>query len=167
MRALVQRVESAEVRVDGQVTGRIGPGLLVYLGVAAGDDSACAARLAEKVAFLRIFDDAQGKLNLSVRDAGGAVLAVSNFALLADARKGRRPAFAAAAPPEIAQPLYDDFVAELRKLGCTVACGVFRASMAVLSTAVGPVNVIIDYPAPPDPSPQPQGESPADSADRT
>jgi D-tyrosyl-tRNA(Tyr) deacylase len=147
MRALVQRVAWAEVEVDGVVVGRIERGLLVYLGVDAEDAEPHAVRLAEKVTHVRIFDDAEGKLNLSVRDVRGGVLVISNFTLLADARKGRRPAFEAAAPPERANPLYERFADELVRQGCTVARGVFRATMAIRSAADGPVNLIIDVPS--------------------
>lgn len=156
MRALLQRVRWAQVEVDGQVTGRVEQGLLVYLGVARGDTPALAARMAAKVANLRIFEDAGGKLNLSDQDVRGGVLVVSNFTLLGDPRKGRRPEFLSAAGPEAAQRLYERFVAELRALGLTVACGVFRATMLITSAADGPVNLIVDMP--PEPSAAPAGE---------
>ena len=146
MRALLQRVELAQVEVDGHVTGRIGPGLLVYLGIAKDDVPSSAAGLARKVAALRIFNDEEGKLNRSVQDDRGGVLVISNFTLMADARKGRRPSFEAAAPPEKAQPLYEAFIGELEKLGCSVARGVFGANMIIRSVAAGPVNVIVDWP---------------------
>lgn len=146
MRALVQRVAYAEVEVEGRVVGRIEHGLLVYLGVGVEDTEAQAVRLAEKVAQVRIFDDPAGKLNLSVQDVRGGLLVISNFTLLADTRKGRRPAFVAAAAPEKANPLYERFADELARQGCTVARGVFRASMTIRSAADGPVNVIIDVP---------------------
>ena len=144
MRALVQRVDWAEVLVGGQIAGQIDRGLLVYVGVAAGDTEADAARLAEKVAQLRVFEDDGGKMNLSCRDVRGGVLAVSNFTLLADTRKGRRPAFTAAAPPELAQRLYEAFLAALAGQSVQVERGVFRASMIVRSAAAGPVNVIVE-----------------------
>lgn len=147
MRALVQRVNWAEVLVAGQIAGRVDRGLLVYVGVAAGDTEADAARLAEKVAQLRVFEDDGGKLNLSCKDVRGGVLAVSNFTLLADTRKGRRPAFTAAAPPEHAQRLYDAFLAALAGQSVKVERGVFRANMTIHSAAAGPVNVLIDVPA--------------------
>jgi len=146
VRALVQRVDWAEVEVDGRVAGRIECGLLVYLGVAVADTVANAQRLAEKVAHLRIFEDADEKLNLSCQDARGGVLAVSNFTLLADTRKGRRPAFVGAAPAEEAERLYEAFTEALETRGCQVARGVFGAKMAVRSSAAGPVNVLIDVP---------------------
>ena len=149
MRALVQRVDWAEVQVADEVIGKIGPGLLVYVGAADGDASPQAEWLAEKVANLRIFEDEQGKMNINVRDARGGVLVVTNFTLLADAQKGRRPSFVAAARPETAEPLTREFVAALRRHGVEVATGSFGAMMAVRSQAAGPVNVIIDTPAAP------------------
>jgi D-tyrosyl-tRNA(Tyr) deacylase len=146
MRALVQRVNWAEVEVGGKTVGRIGHGLLVYVGVAATDVTADAERLAEKVAHLRIFEDEAGKLNRSVQDVGGSVLAISNFTLLADAGKGRRPAFVGAAGADRAEPLYAAFVGQLRLLGCAVECGIFGASMVIRSAAGGPVNIIMDSP---------------------
>lgn len=144
MRALVQRVSQAEVEVDRVVTGRIGAGLLVYMGVGRDDTAEDARWLAQKVATLRIFEDEQGKMNRSVQDVRGGILAVSNFTLLGDARYGRRPEFTAAAPPEPAKALYEEFCAALAEAGCTVATGVFRATMAIRSTADGPVNLVIE-----------------------
>ena len=146
MRAVVQRVAWAEVEVDGQVVGRIGQGLLVYVGVAVDDGPAEADWLAGKLAGLRIFTDREGKLNLSVKEVGGAVLAISNFTLLADARKGRRPTFAAAAAAEQAEPVHEAFLAALRRQGVDVQTGVFGAKMAIRSQADGPVNIIVDLP---------------------
>jgi len=147
MRALVQRVAWAEVEAVGEVVGRIGRGLLVYAAVAAGDTAEDAAWLAGKVAGLRIFEDDAGRLNLSAGEVGGEVLAVSNFTLLADARKGRRPAFAAAAAADAARPVHEAFLAALRAAGARVAAGRFGAAMQVRSAADGPVNVMIDSPA--------------------
>lgn len=144
MKALVQRVSQASVSVDGQLAGSIGMGLLVYLGIAAGDDPAKARKLAAKVAALRIFRDDQDKMNLSVRDVGSQVLAVSNFTLLADTSQGRRPSFVAAAPGPDAQPIYEAFVEALAAEGCKVATGVFGADMTIDSQAIGPVNVLVD-----------------------
>ena len=144
MKAVIQRVRWAEVEVEGRVVGRIERGLLVYAGVAVGDTVQEARRLADKVANLRIFPDDLGKLNLSVQDARGGVLAVSNFTLLADARKGRRPAFVAAAGPEIAGPIFDGLVACLRAAGVPVQQGVFGATMHIRSEADGPVNILLD-----------------------
>jgi D-tyrosyl-tRNA(Tyr) deacylase len=146
VRAIVQRISWAEVEVGGSVVGKAQIGLLVYVGMAPTDTRDDAMRLAEKIAGLRIFPDEAGKLNFSVRDARGGVLAVPNFTLLADARKGRRPAFDCAAPPPIAEPLYNTFVAALRAQGCQTECGVFGADMKIRSQANGPVNIIIDMP---------------------
>jgi len=146
---LIQRVSEARVEVDGRVVGRIGRGLLVYVGVAATDTLAEAKWLAGKVANLRIFRDDEGRLNLSVQDVRGDVLAVSNFTLLADARKGRRPAFVAAAGADDARPLDDAFAEALAAAGLKVERGQFQAMMAVHSIADGPVNVIIDTPTNP------------------
>ena len=144
MRAVVQRVSRAEVRVDGQPTGRVGRGLAVLLGVARGDGEEDARSLAEKVASLRIFEDPAGKMNLSVRDVGGGVLVVSQFTLLGDARKGNRPGFTDAAPPEEANALYERFCAHLRERGLEVGTGVFRASMEVELVNEGPVTILLD-----------------------
>ncbi len=147
MRALLQRVTQAAVEVDGQVTGQIGAGLLVYTGVARDDTPAEARKLAAKVANLRIFEDDADKLNLSVQDVGGAVLAISNFTLQADTRKGRRPAFVNAAGGEQALPLHEAFTAALRDEGVRVAEGVFGAHMVIRSIADGPVNVVVEVPS--------------------
>ena len=146
MRALVQRVHWAEVEVAKRLVGRIEQGLLVYVGVGVADSLPDAQRLAEKVANVRIFEDDHDKLNLSCRDARGGVLAVSNFTLMADTRKGRRPAFVGAAPPDEAERLYEAFTETLEGHGCYVARGVFGAKMTVRSAAAGPVNVLIDVP---------------------
>jgi D-tyrosyl-tRNA(Tyr) deacylase len=144
VRAVVQRVSRAEVRVDGRVTGRVGRGLAVLLGVAKGDGDGDAVLLADKVAALRIFEDGAGKMNLSVRDAGGGALVVSQFTLLGDARKGNRPGFVDAAPPEEANALYERFCALLRERGVEVGTGVFRASMEVELVNEGPVTILLD-----------------------
>lgn len=144
MRAVVQRVSRAAVRVENEEVGVIGAGLLVLLGVARGDTSEDARLLAEKVAGLRIFDDADGKMNYSLQDVGGEVLAVSQFTLLGDARQGRRPSYSEAAPPEEANPLYRRFVDFLRSAGLTVAEGVFRAQMQVELVGDGPVTILLD-----------------------
>jgi len=144
MKAVVQRVHSAEVSVDGEVVGRIDAGLLVYVGVVEGDEPDDADRLADKVAGIRIFEDGEGKLNRGVRDVRGGVLAIPNFTLVADTRKGRRPSFVEAARPESARTLYDTFVTALRERECTVASGAFGATMTIRSAAAGPVNVIVD-----------------------
>lgn len=144
MRALVQRVASARVRVDGQVAGEIGPGLLVLVGVTHGDSREAADYLAAKVAGLRIFEDDEGKMNRAVADVGGAILAVSQFTLYGDCRKGCRPSFDASAPPALALALYDRFVAALRGLGLRVATGVFQAHMEVELVNDGPVTLLLE-----------------------
>ncbi len=144
MRACVQRVSQASVTVADEVCGQIGAGLLVLLGVATGDTAEVARGLAEKIAGMRIFDDAEGKMNLAVGDIGGSVLVVSQFTLLGDARKGRRPSYTAAAPPEIAEPLYEQFVALLRDRGIAVATGRFRQHMHVALVNDGPVTLLLD-----------------------
>ena len=144
MRAVVQRVQSARVLVDGRVTGEIGPGLLVFLGVTHNDAATDARFLAGKIARLRIFEDAVGRMNLSAADVSGSLLIVSQFTLYGDCRKGRRPSFDAAASPEQAQALYETFVAEVRALGLPAATGVFQAHMQVDLVNDGPVTLILD-----------------------
>ena len=143
MRAVVQRVSGAAVRVDDEVVGEIGPGLCVLLGVARGDEPADAERLAAKVARLRIFENADGKFDRSVQDVEGAVLVVSQFTLIADTEKGNRPSFAEAAPPEDAETLYEAFCAALRGLGPNVETGTFGARMVVEIANDGPVTIIL------------------------
>jgi D-tyrosyl-tRNA(Tyr) deacylase len=144
MRAVVQRVSEARVRVDGEVRGQIAQGFLVLLGVARDDTPAEADALAEKVAGLRVFDDAAGKMNLALADVGGAVLAVSQFTLYGDCRKGRRPSFDRAAPAEEARGLYERFVERLRSAGgVRVETGVFQARMAVELVNDGPVTLLV------------------------
>lgn len=140
----MQRVIQARVEIDGETVGSIDRGFLVLLGVAQGDTAADAAYLAEKTAGLRVFEDDAGKMNLALAEVGGAVLAVSQFTLLGDCRKGRRPGFTDAAPPELADPLYNSYVAALRAQGLTVATGVFRAEMQVHLTNDGPVTLLLD-----------------------
>jgi D-tyrosyl-tRNA(Tyr) deacylase len=144
MRAVLQRVSEARVRVNGEIVGEIGRGLLVLLGVGQGDSVADARFLAEKTAGLRIFEDAQGKMNLSVEETGGAMLVVSQFTLYGDCRQGRRPGFSAAAPPEMADALYRQFVDGLQKRGLPVATGIFQAEMAVELVNDGPVTLLLD-----------------------
>jgi len=144
MRAVVQRVSRAAVRVESKTVGEIGRGLVVLLGIGTGDTPEAAAAMAERVATLRIFPDEEGKMNRSVCDVKGGVLAVSQFTLFGDARKGRRPSFIQAAPPEVAEPLYESFLAALRGQGVTVASGVFRAMMEVELVNDGPVTILLD-----------------------
>jgi D-aminoacyl-tRNA deacylase len=144
MRAVLQRVSRARVTVDGSVTGEIGPGLMILLGVGGEDTSAIASSMAEKCANLRIFEDDQGKMNRSLLDVKGSTLVVSQFTLYGDARGQRRPSFIAAAPPELAKALYEEFCAALRKLGVTVATGIFQAMMSVELVNEGPVTILLD-----------------------
>ena len=144
MRAVVQRVSRAAVRVDGKTVGEIGQGLVVLLGIRSGDTRDAADYLAERVANLRIFPDPDDKMNLSVKDIQGAVLAVSQFTLFGDVRRGRRPSFIDAAPPGEAEPLYEYFLAALRGHGLRVASGVFRAMMEVELVNDGPVTILLD-----------------------
>lgn len=144
MRAVVQRVSSAEVRVDGSVVGAIQKGLCVLVGVAREDDAESARDLADKVVGLRIFEDAAGKMNLPLADVGGQLLAVSQFTLLGDSRKGRRPSFVAAMAPEPAQALFEEFCAACCKLGAHVETGRFRTHMEVSLVNDGPVTILLD-----------------------
>ena len=144
MRALLQRVSNASVTVDGQVVSQIGKGLLILLGIGHGDGEEQAAFLAEKTANLRIFEDEQGKSNLSVLDIGGEAIVVSQFTLYADARKGRRPSFTDAALPEVAEPLVERFVELLRGHGVPTQTGKFRAHMEVDIHNSGPVTVWLE-----------------------
>lgn len=144
MRAVVQRVSRALVRVDSKTVGEIERGLVVLVGIRSGDTREAADYLAEKVAHLRVFPDAEDKMNRSVLDAGGAVLAVSQFTLFGDVRKGRRPSYIDAAPPEEAEPLYEYFLAALRRHGLRVESGVFRAMMEVELVNDGPVTILLD-----------------------
>jgi len=144
VRAVAQRVSWARVRVDGEIVGEIGPGLLVLVGAAAGDTSADAAALADKLAGLRIFPDGEGRMNRSVAEAGGAVLVVSQFTLLGDLRRGRRPSFTGAAPPEEAEPLVEAVAEHLGRAGVPCATGRFRAHMEVELLNDGPVTLVLD-----------------------
>ena len=144
MRVVVQRVSSAKVTVGGQVTGEIGPGLMILLGVGKEDNSQVAAAMAEKAANLRIFEDEQGKMNRSLLDVKGSALVVSQFTLYGDARGQRRPSYIAAGPPELAKRLYEEFSEALRKLGILVGNGVFQAMMSVELVNEGPVTILID-----------------------
>ena len=144
MRALVQRVRYARVKVAGETVGEIGAGLLILLGVAAEDTEKEAAFVADKCANLRIFEDEAGKMNLSLLDTGGAALIISQFTLYGDASHGRRPSFSAAAPPELAEPLYLKFAELMKKAGVPVATGRFRAEMAVELCNDGPVTIMVE-----------------------
>jgi D-tyrosyl-tRNA(Tyr) deacylase len=144
VRALLQRTSGARVRVAGEAVGEIGPGLVVLLGVGPADDEAVADALARRVTELRIFDDADGRTNLSLMDVGGGVLVVSQFTLYADTRRGRRPGFTGAAPPALAERLYLRFASALRDLGVTVATGRFGAVMAIELVNDGPFTIWLD-----------------------
>jgi D-tyrosyl-tRNA(Tyr) deacylase len=144
MRAVVQRVKRAEVRVDGRVVGRVGAGLLVLVGIGKGDSEESGNSLAEKIANLRVFDDEQGRMNRSLLETRGGVLCVSQFTLHGDCRKGRRPSYDLAAAPEVAQPLYEAFLASLRALGLEVQAGQFQARMEVELVNDGPVTLLLD-----------------------
>lgn len=144
MRLVLQRVASASVTVEQALTGAVGPGLLALVGVEQGDGERDVAYCVEKTAGLRIFPDAQGKMNLDLRQSGGSVLAVSQFTLCGDVRKGRRPSFTQAAPPEEADRLYREYVEGLRALGLVVETGVFQAHMMVRLENDGPVTILID-----------------------
>lgn len=144
MRLVIQRVRSARVTVDGKVTGEIAAGVVVLLGAGKDDAPEAAAYLADKSAELRIFNDAQGKMNLSLLEVKGAALVVSQFTLYGDVRRGRRPGFDRAAPPDAARHLYEEYVAHLRGLGVRVETGVFQAHMQVELVNDGPVTIIMD-----------------------
>jgi len=147
MRLVIQRVREASVTVEGTITGQIGPGLLVLVGCAPTDDEAALTWLARKLVNLRIFGDENGQMNRSVRDVAGEILAVSQFTLLADARKGNRPSYVGAAPPAVAEPLYQRFVALVaQELGQPVPTGIFGADMQVRLLNDGPVTIVLDSP---------------------
>jgi D-tyrosyl-tRNA(Tyr) deacylase len=144
MRAVVQRVSRSQVQVDGQTTGQIGKGLLVLLGIGNGDSAKEADYLLEKIINLRIFEDSGGKLNLSLLDIKGALMVISQFTLYADCRKGRRPSFTDAAPPETAKALYEYFLDKARLTGLAIASGIFQAMMEVELINSGPVTILLD-----------------------
>ena len=144
MRAVVQRVSRAQVTVNSELAGKIGPGLLILLGVGRDDTNADATYLVEKIAGLRVFEDAQGKMNLSVKDVDGSVLAVSQFTLYGDVRRGKRPSFDAAAPPEKARQLYEFFVDQIRAAGLRCETGRFQEMMQVELVNEGPVTILVD-----------------------
>lgn len=146
MKAVIQRVSEARVVVDGETVGAIGQGVLVLLGVEKGDAERDAAWLAEKIAGLRIFEDEAGKMNLSVREVGGAILAVSQFTLAGNCAKGRRPSFDTAAPPDEGKRLYDCFTELVRETGIPTATGIFQADMKVHLVNDGPVTFILESP---------------------
>jgi D-tyrosyl-tRNA(Tyr) deacylase len=148
MRAVVQRVKESHVTVEDEIVSRIGHGLLVLLGVAKGDTNKDAVYLANKISHLRIFEDAQGKMNRSLLETGGSMLVVSQFTLLGDCRKGRRPSFIQAARPEDADHLYESFTELVRDMGIDVKTGRFRTMMAVSLINDGPVTIIIESPNP-------------------
>ena len=144
MRIVIQRVSEASVTVDGHIIGRIGPGLCILVGVGNDDNPIKAAALADKAKSLRIFEDELGKMNRSVSDIGGAILVVSQFTLYADCRKGNRPSFTDAAPPSLAEELYEVFVQQLRDSGLSIATGQFQTHMQVALVNHGPVTVILE-----------------------
>ena len=144
MRAVIQRVRRAQVTVDGRVVGQIGSGLLVLLGIGKGDVAETAGYLAEKTANLRIFDDAGGKMNVSLLESGGAALVVSQFTLYGDVRRGRRPAFERAAPPQEAKAIYEQYALRLRSFGVPVETGVFQTHMVLELENDGPVTILLD-----------------------
>lgn len=144
MRAVVQRVSRASVTVEGRLTGEIGSGLMILLGVGREDTSLIAMSMAEKVANLRIFEDDQGKMNRSLLDVNGSALVVSQFTLYGDARGQRRPSFISAAPPEKAKALYEEFTLAMQELGVSVATGIFQAIMSVELVNEGPVTILLD-----------------------
>ncbi len=144
MRAIIQRVNYGRVVIDGRVNANIGKGLVILLGIGPDDDESKSTALAKKIAQLRIMEDAQGKMNLSLLDTGGEAIVVSQFTLFADTRKGNRPSFVNAAPPEIASPLVDHFVSQLRALGIPTQTGEFGAHMLVSLENDGPVTIWIE-----------------------
>ncbi|MGH7132747.1 MAG: D-aminoacyl-tRNA deacylase [Phycisphaerales bacterium] len=147
MRVVIQRVSKASVTVEGAVRAEIGQGLMVLVGLFTGDDEAQLAWMADKLPDLRIFEDAQGKMNLSVRDVGGGILLVPNFTLAGDARKGRRPGFDQAMRPELSQPMFEKFAAMVAAHGVPVQTGVFRAHMDVALVNDGPITLVLDAPS--------------------
>jgi D-tyrosyl-tRNA(Tyr) deacylase len=144
MRVVLQRVSRAKVAVEGRVTGEIGAGLMILLGVGRQDTPVVAASMAEKCANLRIFEDEQGKMNRSLLDVKGSALVVSQFTLYGDARGQRRPSFITAGPPELGKALYEEFCEGLRKLGVNAATGIFQTTMSVELVNEGPVTIILD-----------------------
>lgn len=148
MRAIIQRVSCASVRVEGKPVGAIGPGLVVLVGVRRGDTERDADALARKIVELRVFPDEGGKMNRGVRESGGSLLVVSQFTLYGDTRKGRRPSFDLAAPPELARRLYERFIEAARQCGVPVETGIFQAMMSVDLINEGPVTFLVETPSP-------------------
>ncbi len=144
MRAVIQRVSSAEVEVDGRLTGKIDAGVLVLLGVHRDDNEQDVSWLADKIVHLRIFEDSAGKMNLSLLDTGGSMLLVSQFTLLGDCRKGRRPSWSQAAPPELANSLYQHFITDVTRFNVSCETGTFQAMMDVSLVNTGPVTMLLD-----------------------
>ncbi len=144
MRAVVQRVTRAAIEIDGMNTATIGRGLVILVGIRGGDGAADLTWMADKIIHLRIFPDRDGKMNTSLADMGGEMLIISQFTLYGDCRKGRRPGFSTAAPAEIAEPLYNQFIEEVRRRGIPVATGTFQAEMAVDLINDGPVTILLD-----------------------
>jgi len=144
MRAVIQRVIQASVQINGITTGKIGSGLVVLLGIRTDDTCKDLQWLADKIVHLRIFDDKEGKMNISLADIGGEMLIISQFTLYGDCRKGRRPGYSNSAPPEFAEPLYQQFIKEVKNHQITVATGTFRASMEVALVNDGPVTLLLD-----------------------
>ena len=144
MRAVVQRVKNASVEVDGSIVGKIGKGLLVFLGVGEGDDNKNLEYMVDKILGLRIFEDNKGKMNLSLLDVGGELLVISQFTLYGDVRRGKRPSFTASANPDLAESLYDEFVERCKGKGVKTEKGIFGANMNIELTNYGPVTILID-----------------------
>lgn len=144
MRGVIQRVSSASVSIGGDIAGKIEKGIVIFLGIRTGDNRDDLKWLAEKVVNLRIFEDHQGKMNRSLKDINGQMLIISQFTLYGDCRKGRRPGFSRAAPPQTAEPLYEDFIQEIKERGITTASGTFQADMQVELVNDGPVTLLLD-----------------------
>lgn len=144
MRAVIQRVKFASVTINGQVTGSIGPGVAVFLGIHRNDGEAASDWMADKIVNLRLFPDQDEKMNLSLADIGAEMLIVSQFTLYGDCRKGRRPGYSEAAPPEVAEPLYNQFIKQVNKKGIRTATGTFQAKMEVSLINDGPVTLLVD-----------------------
>jgi len=144
MRAVVQRVSKAQVNIEGDISGKIGEGLVVFLGICSQDSETDINWLADKIVHLRIFNDKNSKMNLSLTDIGGEMLIISQFTLYGDCRKGRRPGFSTAAPPDLAKPLYEHFIEKVKQMGIKTATGIFQAEMQVALINDGPVTLMLD-----------------------